>query len=112
MLRCDHKPLEPFPSRGMKIARLERWAMLLQVYDIKFIHIKGKYNILADTISRLCTIDIYEDPAEVKLKHPPVPTIQPESSMTADECSTPGCWNHPAAVEHHHQDSEKVAKAG
>ena len=63
----------------MKIARLDRWAMLLQVYEIKFIHIKGKDNILADAISRLCTIDIYEDPAEVKLKPSPVPESQPES---------------------------------
>ena len=25
-LRCDHKPLEPFLSIGMKIAKLHRWA--------------------------------------------------------------------------------------
>ena len=49
--RCDHQPLEPFLSRGMKIAKLDRWAMLLQEYDITFIHIKGKGNILADSIS-------------------------------------------------------------
>ena len=79
-LRCDHKPLEPFLSRGMKIAKWDRWAMLLQEYDIKFIHIKGKHNILADAISRLCTIDIHEDPAEVKLEHSPVPKSQPQSS--------------------------------
>ena len=44
----------------MKIAKLDRWAMLLQEYDITFVHIKGKDNILADAISRLCTLDIYE----------------------------------------------------
>ena len=54
-LCCDHKPLEPFLSRGMKIAKLDRWTMLLQEYDITFVHIKGKDNILADTISRLHT---------------------------------------------------------
>ena len=43
-LHCDHKPLEPFLSRGMKIAKLDRWAMLLQEYDITFVHIKGKDN--------------------------------------------------------------------
>ena len=69
----------------MKIAKLHRWAMLLQEYDIKFIHIKGKDNILADARSRLHTIDIYEDPAEVKLKHSPVLKGQPESSKTTDE---------------------------
>ena len=69
----------------MKIVKVDRWAMLLQEYDIKFIHIKGKDNILADAISRLHTIDIYEDPAEVMLKPSPVPESQPESSKTIDE---------------------------
>ena len=85
MLRCDHKPLETFLSRGMKIAILDRWAMLLQEYDIKFIHVKGRDNILADTISRLCTIDIYKDPAVVKSKDCLVLTTQPESSKTTDD---------------------------
>ena len=60
-LCCDHKPLEPFLTRGMKIAKLDRGAMLLQEYDITFAHIKGKDNILTEAISRLHTIDIYED---------------------------------------------------
>ena len=68
-LRCGHKPLEPFLSRDMEIAKLDRWAMLLQEYNIRFIHIKGKDNILADTISRLHTIDIYEDPADIETPH-------------------------------------------
>ena len=38
--------------------------MLLQEYDITFVHISRKDNILADTISRLCTIDIYEEVIE------------------------------------------------
>ena len=38
-LRCDHKPMEPFLTRGMKMAKLDRWAMLLQEYDITFVHI-------------------------------------------------------------------------
>ena len=61
---CDHKPLEPFLTRGMKIAKLDRWAMLLQEYDITFVHIRGKNNILADAISRLCTINVYEEATE------------------------------------------------
>ena len=85
MLRCDYKPLEPFLSRGMKIAKLDRWAMLLQEYDIKFVHIKGKDNILADAISRLHTIDIYKDHVEVKLQHLSKPKSQSESSKVADE---------------------------
>ena len=44
----------------MKIAKLDRWMMLLQEHDITFVHIKGKDNILANVISRLHTLDIYE----------------------------------------------------
>ena len=68
-LHCDHKPLEPFLTRGMKISKLDRWAMLLQEYDITFVHIKGKDNILTDAISRLCTIDIYEKAIETQHSH-------------------------------------------
>ena len=63
---CNHKPLEPFLSTGMKIAKLDRWVMLLQEYDITFVHIKGKDDILADAISRLCTLDIYEKAIETQ----------------------------------------------
>ena len=70
-LRWDHKPLEPFLSRGMKITKLDRWAIMLQEYNITFIHIRGKDNILADAISRLHTINIYEDPAEDNSLHTP-----------------------------------------
>ena len=65
----DHKPLEPFLTRRMRIARLDRWAMLLQEYYITFVHIKGKDNILADAISRLHTIDIYEKTIETQHSH-------------------------------------------
>ena len=68
-LCCNHKPLEPFLSRGMEIAKLDRWAMLLQDYDITIVHIKGKDNILADAISRLRTIDIYEKAIETQHSH-------------------------------------------
>ena len=68
-LHCNHKPLEPFLTRGMKIVKLDRWTMLLQEYDITFVHIRGKDNILADAISRLCTIDIYEKTIETQHSH-------------------------------------------
>ena len=64
--------------------KLDRWAMLLQEYDIRFVHIRGKDNILADAISRLCTINIYEDPTEVKLQHPPIPLSKVKSSKVTD----------------------------
>ena len=54
----------------MKIEKLDQWVMLLQEYDITFVHIRGKDNILADAISRLCTIDIYEQAPETQ--HSPI----------------------------------------
>ena len=51
------------------MAKLDRWAMLLQEYDITFVHIRGKDNILADAISRLHTIDIYENAIETHHSH-------------------------------------------
>ena len=84
-LRCDHKPLELFLSRGKKIAKLDRWAKLLQEYDIKSIHIKGKDSIYADAISRLHTLDIYEDPTEDKVKQTSVPETLQTSSKAQEE---------------------------
>ena len=43
--------------------------MLLQEYDITFVHIKGEDNILTDAISRLQTIDIYEKTTEIQNSH-------------------------------------------
>ena len=41
--------------------------MLLQEYDITFVHMRD--NILADTISRLCMINVYEEAIEDKQHH-------------------------------------------
>ena len=83
-LKCNHKPLELFLSRAMKIAKLDRWAMLLQEYNITFSHIKGKDNILADAISWLCTVNIYEDPAENGLLHSPTAQNKACSNKATD----------------------------
>ena len=83
-LCCDHKPLEPFLSRGMKIAKLDRWVMLLQEYDITFVHIKGKNNILANAISRLSTIDIYEKATETPHSYA-VKTANPQLDDTVEQ---------------------------
>ena len=53
----------------MKIAKLDRWAMLLQEYNITFVHIRGKDNILTDAISRLHTINVYKEAIEDKQHH-------------------------------------------
>ena len=49
--------------------------MLPQEYDITFVHIKGKDNILPDAISRLHTINIYETADDTKTLH--IANIQP-----------------------------------
>ena len=36
---CDHKPLEPFLSKGIKNPKLNRWSMELADYNIPFVHI-------------------------------------------------------------------------
>ena len=44
-----------FISKGIKMPELNRWCMELADYNITFVHIKGKNNVLADAISRLKT---------------------------------------------------------
>ena len=58
--------------------------MLLQEYGITFIHIRGKDNILADAISQLQTVNIYEDPAEDRLLHSPTAQNTAHSSKVTD----------------------------
>ena len=52
MVFTDHNPLT-FLSKTTKNQRLLRWSLFLQTYNLEIKHIKGKDNILADTLSRL-----------------------------------------------------------
>ena len=61
MLYCDHTPLAPFLSTGMSSPVLDRWALELQQFDIKFQHIQGKKNVVACVTSRLRTLGLYQD---------------------------------------------------
>ena len=60
-LYCDHKPLAPFSTTGMSSPVLDRWALELQQFDIKFKHIQGKKNVVVNAISRLRTLCLYQD---------------------------------------------------
>ena len=60
-LYYDHKPLVPFLTTGMKNKTIDRWALELQQYNIKFQHVAGKENVIADTISHLKTANLYEE---------------------------------------------------
>ena len=57
LLRSDHKPLEKFSLKKMLNLKVNNWAMELEAFNIQFDYIKGSNNILADTLSRLISID-------------------------------------------------------
>ena len=56
-LRSDHLPLRRFLQKNTLNNKVNNWAVELEMYRIKFVHIKGKSNVLADTLSRLISID-------------------------------------------------------
>ena len=60
-LLCDHKPLAPFFMTGMSSPVIDRWVLELQQFDIKFQHIQGKGNVVADVIPRFRTMGLYKD---------------------------------------------------
>ena len=49
----DHNPLQFVQKMKNKNQRLLRWSLALQAFNIEIKHIKGKENIIADTLSRL-----------------------------------------------------------
>ena len=53
----DHKPLEKFLLKNTLNSKVNNWAMELEAFNIQFDYIKGSNNILADTLSRLISID-------------------------------------------------------
>ena len=50
---------------------LDRWAPELQQFNIKFNHIEGKKNVVADAISSLKSMNLYEKHQEVN----PIPSV-------------------------------------
>ena len=72
MIRTDHKPLLGLFGRDKQIpvnanARVQSWALLLSQYDYDLRFKPGKYNVVADALSRLPVQDSVLDsniPAE------------------------------------------------
>ena len=58
--------------------------MELTNYNIKFVHIKGKNNVLADAISRLKTLNIYKEP----LENPKTPVFSNTNGHVMEMCAT------------------------
>ena len=56
-LRSVHLPLKKFLNHKTLNNTIDNWAVEIESFKIKFIHIAGKDNILADTLSRLIDID-------------------------------------------------------
>ncbi len=49
----DHNPLSYLTESAPKSAKLMRWALALQEFDISFKYHAGKMNVAADTLTRL-----------------------------------------------------------
>ena len=57
LLKSDHLPLKKLLQKNTLNNKVNNWAMELEAFNIKFQHVSGKTNILADTLSRLVDID-------------------------------------------------------
>ena len=57
LLKSDHLPLKKFLQKNTLNTKVNNWAMELKAFNIKFQHVSGKTNILADTLSHLVDID-------------------------------------------------------
>ena len=56
-LRGDHLPLKKFLKKITLNDMVNTWSTEIESFNINFVHIAGKDNVLADTLSRLIDID-------------------------------------------------------
>ena len=52
LILTDHKPLIYISTLSNVNRRLMRWALFLQNFNLKFMHVKGRDNVIADRLSR------------------------------------------------------------
>ena len=57
LLKSDHLPLKKFLQKNTLNTKVNNWAMELEASNIRFEHVSGKVNILADMLSHLVDID-------------------------------------------------------
>ena len=62
----NHKPFKNFFEGGMNIAKLDRWSLELQEFDISLEFIQGKLNKIVDVISRLKNEGLYTEHSNEK----------------------------------------------
>ena len=51
---CDHNPLQYIRECAPKSAKLLRWSLALQEFDLDLVYKKGSSNVVADWLSRKC----------------------------------------------------------
>ena len=56
-LRSDHIPLKKFLRKMTLNDTVNNWSTEIESFNINFVHISGKDNVLADMLSRLIYID-------------------------------------------------------
>ena len=91
--------------RGTEIPKLNRWSMELADYKITFVLIKGKNNVLADTVSRLQMLNIYEEPQE----NPKAQVVNNSQEVVTEICAT-NMHNISASMLHNEQKLDKTGK--
>ena len=57
LLKSDHLPLKKFLQKNTLNNKVNNWAMELEAFNIRFKHVSGKANILADMLSHLIDLD-------------------------------------------------------
>ena len=57
LLKSDHLPLKKFLQKNTLNNKVNNWAMELEAFNIRFKHVSGKANILADMLSHLVDTD-------------------------------------------------------
>ena len=50
----DHNPLTFIHKMKNKNQKLTQWSLMLQEFDLEIYHVKGRDNIIADALSRIC----------------------------------------------------------
>ena len=57
LLKSDHLPLKKFLQKNTLNNKVNNWAMELETFNIRFEHVSGKANILANMLSHLVDLD-------------------------------------------------------
>jgi hypothetical protein len=65
LVETDYKNLT-FLKTAQSV-KVRRWQLALQEFDIRYIHIKGKDNVVADALSRLCDQHLMNEVAKAEM---------------------------------------------